>query len=89
MNLDFATSIVNQAVQIIILASLPTVGVGLIVGLMIGLFQALTQIQEQTLTFVPKMVAVFLILGATFSWMFTVIIEMSYGFWETIPMLAK
>eukprot|EP01047_Picozoa_sp_COSAG01_P000131 COSAG01_NODE_2_length_63927_cov_1357.611941_16_plen_90_part_00 len=89
MNLDFATSIVNQAVQIIILASLPTVGVGLIVGLMIGLFQALTQIQEQTLTFVPKMVAVFLILGATFSWMFTVIVEMSYSFWEAIPSLAK
>lgn len=89
MSLDFATSIINQAVQIIILASLPTVGVGLVVGLLIGLFQALTQIQEQTLTFVPKMIAVFLILGATFSWMFTVIMEMSYGFWEFLPQLSK
>lgn len=89
MSLDFATSIINQAVQIIILASLPTVGVGLVVGLLIGLFQALTQIQEQTLTFVPKMIAVFLILGATFSWMFTVIMEMSYSFWEFLPQLSK
>ncbi len=89
MDIDAVTSMVNQMVQIVIFASLPTIGVGLVVGLMIGLFQALTQIQEQTLTFVPKMIAVFLILGATFSWMFTIIMEMAMEFWNNIPLYAR
>ena len=62
---------------------------GLLIGLLIGVFQALTQIQEQTLTFVPKMIVVFLVLGATFSWMFTIIIEMALEFWGNIPLYSK
>ncbi|MEK9657531.1 MAG: flagellar biosynthetic protein FliQ [bacterium] len=89
MTLDLVTSIINSTVQIIILASLPTVGMGLAVGLLIGLLQALTQIQEQTLTFVPKMIVVFLILGATFSWMFTIIMDMALGLWGNIPYFSK
>ena len=88
MSLDFATSIINQAVQIIILASLPTVGVGLVVGLLIGLFQALTQIQEQTLTFAPKLVAVLLVLALTFGFMFRIIMELAYSLWGNIPQYA-
>ena len=77
MTLDNISTILNDGIQTIIITSLPSVGVGLIVRLIIALFQAVTQIQEQTLTFVPKMVAVFLIVAATFPWMAGTIIEMT------------
>jgi len=89
MNIDNVTSIIDEAVQVILYASLPTCGLGLFVGLIIAVFQAVTQIQEQTLTFVPKMIVVFLILGATFSWMFTIIMDMALGLWANIPYFAK
>ena len=67
MTMDIVVSIMNQAIQVILLGSLPTVGLGLLVGLIIAIFQAVTQIQEQTLTFVPKLVVVLLVLGFTFN----------------------
>ena len=51
--------IANQGIWTLIIVSLPMMLVGLIVGVIIALFQALTQIQEQTLVFVPKIVAIF------------------------------
>ena len=49
MSIDIATEILDQAIQVIIIASMPSVGVGLLVGLLISVFQALTQIQEQNI----------------------------------------
>jgi flagellar biosynthetic protein FliQ len=51
-----------------ILLALPTLAVSLLVGLVIGLFQAMTSIQEQTLSFVPRMLAVALVLVFTLPW---------------------
>ena len=51
-----------QAINLTLLISMPAVGIGLAVGFLISLFQAITQIQEQTLVFVPKIVAVFVVL---------------------------
>lgn len=89
MTLDNISTILNDGIQTIIITSLPSVGVGLIVGLIIALFQAVTQIQEQTLTFVPKMVAVFLIVAATFPWMAGTIIEMTTNLWTQIPVYSR
>ena len=89
MTIDMATGILDQAIQVIIITSMPSVGVGLIVGLLISIFQALTQIQEQTLTFVPKMIAVFLVIAVTFGWMSKIILEMTISFWELIPQFSK
>jgi flagellar biosynthesis protein FliQ len=85
MTVDTVTSIVYEAVQVILLGSLPCVGVGLIVGLAIAIFQATTQIQEQTLTFAPKLVAVLLVLALTFGFMFRIIMELAYSLWGNIP----
>ena len=85
MTVDTVTSIIFEAVQVILLGSLPTVGVGLIVGLIIAIFQATTQIQEQTLTFAPKLVAVLLVLALTFGFMFRIIMELAYSLWGNIP----
>ena len=89
MTIDNVTTILNDGIQLIIITSLPSVGVGLVVGLIIALFQAVTQIQEQTLTFVPKMVAVFLIIAATFPWMAGTIIEMTTNLWIQIPVYSR
>ena len=89
MTIDNVTTILNDGIQTIIITSLPSVGVGLVVGLIIALFQAVTQIQEQTLTFVPKMVTVFLILAATFPWMAGTIMEMTTNLWIQIPVYSR
>ena len=59
MDQGLAISLLKESVVLIIKLSLPVLLVALVVGVVISLLQALTQIQEQTLTFVPKMLAVF------------------------------
>ncbi len=54
--------IARQGIWVLIIVSLPMMVTGLVVGLIIALFQALTQIQELTLVFVPKIIAIFLVL---------------------------
>ncbi|VFU06947.1 flagellar biosynthesis protein FliQ [Methylocella tundrae] len=68
MNEADALELIRSAIWTIIVGSGPAVGAAMIVGLVIALFQALTQIQETTLTFVPKIVVIFLVLtvGAPF-----------------------
>lgn len=75
--------IANQGIWTLIIVSLPMMLVGLVVGVVIALFQALTQIQEQTLVFVPKIIAIFItlllalpFLGATMSAYMTRVIDM-------------
>lgn len=63
MDQSLAISMLREAILLIIKLSLPILLVALAVGIIISLLQALTQIQEQTLTFVPKMLAVFGILA--------------------------
>lgn len=89
MTVDSVTTIIYEAVKVILLGSLPTVGVGLLVGLTIAIFQAVTQIQEQTLTFAPKLVAVLLVLAFSFAFMFRIIMELSYSLWGNIPQYAQ
>ena len=89
MTVDIVTGIIFEAIQVILLGSLPTVGVGLIVGLIVALFQATTQIQEQTLTFAPKLVVVLLVFALTFGFMFRIIMERSYSLWNNILLYSK
>ena len=69
MNPDLVVSIAKDAIEITLYLSLPILGIGMIVGLLVSLFQAVTQIQEATLTFVPKIVATFLSLLFLLPWM--------------------
>lgn len=68
---------------------MPTVGIGLLVGFTISLFQAVTQIQEQTLTFVPKVVAVLLVFAFTSPWVISMLIDFTNTLWSAIPNMAK
>jgi flagellar biosynthesis protein FliQ len=89
MSLDNVSTMLNDGIQAIIITSLPSVGIGMAVGLLIALFQAVTQIQEQTLTFVPKMIVVFLVLAATFPWMASTIMELTTNLWLQIPIYSR
>jgi len=69
MSPDLVMDIAKGAIEITLYLSLPILGVGLIVGLLVSLFQAVTQIQEATLTFVPKIVATLISLLFLLPWM--------------------
>ncbi|MFP4973901.1 flagellar biosynthesis protein FliQ [Paenibacillus sp. CN-4] len=75
MNPDFIIGLAGQAVYLILETSAPMLILGLVVGLIISIFQATTQIQEQTLAFVPKIVAVLLALLLFGSWIMTKLID--------------
>jgi flagellar biosynthetic protein FliQ len=77
----------NDGIILILTLSLPSIGLGLIIGLMIAIFQALTQIQEQSLTFVPKMIIVMLMLMITISSMASQLIAFCEKLWAMIPTL--
>src|SRR5688500_18465956 len=57
MTLDQATELIRHTLVLALLIAAPMLGIGLVVGIIISLFQAVTQVQEQTLTFVPKIAA--------------------------------
>lgn len=69
MSIDYVVQIANQALYLIIKTSAPVLLVSLIIGLTISIFQTVTSIQEQTLTFVPKIIGVFLAIMLLGGWM--------------------
>ena len=69
MTPEFVVSFAQEAIKVTILVSMPMLALGLIVGLAISIFQAVTQIQEMTLTFVPKILIVLVALLFFASWM--------------------
>ena len=67
--MEMFTRLANDALWLILILSLLPLLASLVVGLIVSLFQALTQIQEQTLTFVPKIIATILVIMITAGWM--------------------
>jgi flagellar biosynthetic protein FliQ len=76
MTPEYVINLGAEAIKLTLLLSLPLLGVGLVVGLLVAILQATTQIQEATLSFVPKIVAVLLTLLAASPW----IIQQMAGF---------
>ena len=86
------SSVIDIGVQAILLATklaAPILAVSLLVGLLIGLLQSATQIQEQTLTFVPKLAAVALTLVVAGHWMLSQMISFTQGLFAMIPHLIQ
>ena len=69
MTVDMVTGVMREGLYTILITAAPMLLISLVVGLIISVFQTVTSIQEQTLTFVPKIVSVFLILMLTGHWM--------------------
>ena len=75
----------RQAIWIGLLIGAPVLLTGMLVGLVIGLLQALTQIQEQTVAFVPKIIAMAVVLALTLPWVITRMVEYSSDLIASIP----
>jgi flagellar biosynthetic protein FliQ len=69
MTPEFVVNFAQEAIKVTLLVSMPMLLLGLIVGVLISIFQAVTQIQEMTLTFVPKILVVLMALLYFSSWM--------------------
>jgi flagellar biosynthetic protein FliQ len=85
MDPQVAVDLGREALVIAALISAPVLIAGMVVGMAVGLFQALTQIQEQTVAFVPKLIAMALVLGLSLPWVLTRLIEYSRELIANIP----
>ncbi len=77
-------NIAQQALKMILMVSAPMLGFGLLVGLLISIFQATTQIQEATLAFVPKIVAVFISILVFGPWILNVLMDFTLNLFNNI-----
>lgn len=89
MSQEFVLHIAREALFVALLLAAPALVIGLAVGLAISIFQATTQIQEQTLTFVPKIVAVLLSLLIFGSWMLTTLTNFATSLFTDLSTLIR
>ncbi|SEK51997.1 MULTISPECIES: flagellar biosynthesis protein FliQ [Stigmatella] len=81
--------ITQQALFLVLIVSAPPVLISLIVGFIIALFQATTQIQEQTLTFAPKVVIVFIVLAMAGPWIGHQLLRFTFHVFDRFPALIN
>lgn len=84
MNPDMAMNICRKAIQAILMASAPMLLAGMIIGLLVSIFQAATQINEQTMTFVPKIVVVFVTLLIFGPWIIRLLSQFTVGLFDSM-----
>ncbi|MCR5223004.1 MAG: flagellar biosynthesis protein FliQ [Lachnospiraceae bacterium] len=89
MTVDTVTEIVRNALYTIIICAAPMLLVSLIVGLTISIFQTITSIQEQTLTFVPKILGVFLVLMLMGHWILNNVISFMEQLWGNFSIYIR
>jgi flagellar biosynthetic protein FliQ len=89
MTTDMVVALSRQAIETALFLALPMLGVSLIVGVVISVLQAATQIQEMTLTFVPKILSMFIALLIAFPWMMDKMINFTKELFMNIPNYLK
>lgn len=89
MTVDLVKQLSGEVFKTVVIVSAPVLLVSLTVGLVISLFQAVTQIQEFTLTFVPKILAVFVTLFLFFPWIARVLITYTTNLITNIPVYIR
>tara|TARA_B100000809_G_scaffold266289_1_gene328261 strand:+ start:5016 stop:5285 length:270 start_codon:yes stop_codon:yes gene_type:complete len=77
----------KEALWVAVLVSAPLLGVALAIGLIVGIFQAATSIQEMTLSFIPKLAVMVIALGVFGSWQLAVMVDFFRRIFERIPAL--
>jgi len=83
------TTLLRQGVLEVLMMAAPLLVVALTVGLVVAILQATTSIQEQTLTFVPKIVAILLVLAFLGGWMFSSLRDYTVQLFQRIPDMAR
>ncbi len=89
MTTELLNQMSRQTFETVLLVGGPVLVVSLVVGILISIFQAITQLQEVTLTFVPKIIAVFLTLLLTLPWTVKVLVGFTRGIYENIPLYVR
>lgn len=85
MNAQMVLTMGQEALLILLMVSAPVLGVVLLVGLIVSLFQAITQIQEATLAYVPKLIAAMAVFALAGPWMLNILVEYIRRTIESIP----
>ena len=78
----------QQAIELTLLLSAPLLLSALLIGLVVSIFQAATQINEQTLSFIPKLVGIFVVLVVVGPWMITMMVDFIHRLYGNIPWLV-
>lgn len=86
---DAILSIANEAVMTVLLVSAPILGATLLIGLLISILQATTQVQEMTLVFVPKIIIALLMIILLGPWMLNILTSFTYRLYASIPQLLS
>ena len=89
MTVEFIADLANRALWITLLISAPILGLGLAVGVAVSIFQAVTQIQEMTLTFIPKIIAIFFAILIFGKWMMLILLNFTSNLWVNLPNYLK
>lgn len=89
MNGQLAVDLVRQAVMLSLAVAAPLLATALVVGIVVSLIQAVTQLQEQTLTFIPKLLTISLVFVLTLPWALTRLVEYLAGVLRSLPTLVS
>ena len=89
MTVDEVVMIANEALFTIIKVAAPVLLVSMAVGLLISIFQTVTSIQEQTLTFVPKVLSIFMMIMLIGHWMLTEMVNLMTNMWSDFSIYVK
>ena len=88
MTPESVMTIGQQAMELTLMVSAPMLLTGLIIGLIVSIFQAATQINEMTLSFIPKLVGMFVMLILTGPWIIGILLDYMTRLYSSIPYLA-
>ncbi len=88
MNAEFSTELLKNLMLQAVLLAAPFLGAAIVIGLMVSLFQAVSGINEQTLTFVPKALGIVLLLLLLMPWMIRNLVEFSTAVLEKLPQMV-
>lgn len=89
MTVDAVTAIASEALFVIIKTAAPVLLISLVVGLLVSIFQTVTSIQEQTLTFVPKVLSIFLTLMVLGHWMLNNMTSFMADLWNNFSVYIR
>jgi flagellar biosynthetic protein FliQ len=89
VNGQLAVDLVRQAVMLSLAVAAPLLATALVVGILVSLIQAVTQLQEQTLTFIPKLLTISLVFVLTLPWALTRLVEYLAGVIRSLPTLVS
>ena len=89
MSEALAVGVIRQAIETAVMVSLPMLAAGLLVGILVSIFQTVTSIQDNVLAFMPRAAAIFIVFAMTFPWMLRTVIGFTSQLIGLLPELIR